>query len=78
MVEYHQNKALRLMDRGGNAHGETILSKYPTISNCWFNKKQWKVVRVLSFIYKTSTNKEWKNILIMNEESNGYLAYPLY
>ena len=34
MVEYHQNKALRLMDRGGNAHGETFLSKYPTISNC--------------------------------------------
>ena len=34
MVEYHQNKALRLMDREGNVHGETNLSKYPTISNC--------------------------------------------
>ena len=40
MVEYHQNKALRLMDREGNVHGETNLSKYPTISNWWFNKKK--------------------------------------
>ena len=35
MIEYHQDKALKLMDREGDFHGETILSKYSTIPNCW-------------------------------------------